>query len=102
MTSRWPGLISGTTSGTSSGIRYDDELLMTGNPAAAKAASASTAISDGKLEITRSQSSGGLHPKTLISFTDSGASKGNFQPHTSVKRLPSERSEAASAVTSKY
>src|SRR5262245_16076230 len=102
MTSRWSGLISGTTIGTSSGIRYDDELLMTGKPAAANAASASTAMSDGRLEITTSQSSGGLHPKTFISFTASGISNGSFQLQTSAKRLPSERSEAASALTSKY
>jgi hypothetical protein len=95
-------LISGTTSGTSSGIRYDDELLMTGKPAAANATSASTAMSEGKLEITRSQSSGGLQPNTFISFAASGISKGSFQLQTSAKRLPSERSEAASAVTSKY
>src|SRR6266851_4727006 len=58
-TTKWSALTSGTSSGTSASMRYDDELLTTGTPAAAKHPSASRATSPGRLEKTTSQSSGG-------------------------------------------
>src|SRR5437879_7462515 len=53
------GFTSGISSGTDSSRRWAEELLTTANPARAKAVSVSPATSAGRLEKTRSQSSGG-------------------------------------------
>src|SRR5579872_2683178 len=55
---------------------------------------------DGKLEKTKSQSSGGCGAFTMIRFTDSGILPGSLQVQAFSNVFPSERSEAASAVTS--
>ncbi len=82
-------------------MRNDDELLITGYPAAANRPSTSRAMADGRLENTTSQSSGGSHGRTRRPRTVSGISPGSRHTHASTYGLPSERSEAASALTTK-
>src|SRR5258706_11968502 len=73
-TSRWSELISGIRRGTSASMRNEDALLITGYPARAKLSSANRATSDGKLESTTSQSSGGCGGRTTIAFTKASKS----------------------------
>jgi len=58
-----------------------------------------TAISDGKLENTKSQSSGGHGASTIKRRTDSGIAPGKRQVQAVSYRWPCERSDPASAVT---
>jgi hypothetical protein len=75
-------------------------LLITGNPARANASSVSRATVDGKLENTRSQSSGGSIGETTMSRIASGIVPGSFHAHACEYGFPAERSDAARAVIS--
>src|SRR6185369_11405239 len=97
---RCSGFTSGISSGTSWPIRCDEELLITGYPARAKSYSALFAMSPGKLEKTKSHSSGGDGGCTMTSLIALGISPGKRQVHASAYVFPCDRSEAARAATS--
>src|SRR5437773_1727679 len=99
---RCPALTSGISSGTSSSIRWDDELLMTGYPAAANCASTGPAMSAGRLESTMSQSSGGCGGRTCSARSADGTFPGRRHTHASPNVFPCERSDAATAVTTSW
>src|SRR6059036_573547 len=80
-------------------MRWDDELLTRGYPAAAKRASTGPATSAGRLENTTSQSSGGSGSRTTRLRAAAGISADSRQAHASAYGLPCERSDPASAVT---
>src|ERR1700676_1831092 len=80
-------------------MRKDEALLIIGYPARAKLSSAARATSDGKLESTTSQSSGGCGDCTTIDFTKAGMSPTSRHVQASPYDFPCERSDAASAVT---
>ena len=82
-----PGSPPGTTNGTSGSIRYADELLSTGYPAATKQPSTSRAISVRETRKTRSQSSGGSRRWTTSPRTLAGMSPGKRQRHALGERL---------------
>src|SRR2546426_11585029 len=82
-------------------MRNDDELVITGYPAAANRPSTSRATPDGRLENTTSHSSGGSHGRTRSARTLSGKSPGSRHWHASTYGFSSERSEAATALTTK-
>src|SRR5712691_4002531 len=99
---RWSGLTSGTSSGTPSSMRWDDELLITGYPAWANRVSIGPATSAGKPENTRSHARGGSGAWTTRAAAVGGTSPGSRQVHASAYGLPCERSDAASAVTTNW
>src|SRR5213595_3644807 len=80
---RWSGFTSGMSKGTASSMRCGDELVRTGYPARAKRVSTSPATSEGRLENTRSQSSGGSGGWTTRRRTATGTSPGSLQAHAS-------------------
>src|SRR3989442_13753259 len=70
---RWSGFTSGISSGTASFMRCGDELVTTRYPARANRVSTGPATSDGRLENTTSQSSGGSGAWTTRPRTAAGA-----------------------------
>src|SRR5216683_7595254 len=81
-------------------MRKEEALLMTGYPASAKASSEERATSEGKLETTTSQSSGGCGGCTTIDLTKAGMSPTSRHVQASPYDFPCERSDAAKAVIS--
>src|SRR5260370_23672089 len=76
---RCSAFTSGMRSGTASSIRWEDELLITGYPAAANRVSTGPATSAGRLENTTSQSTGGPAACTTTGPAASGMSPGRRQ-----------------------
>ena len=79
----WSGFTSGISRGTASSMRCGDELVTTRYPARANRVSTGPATSDGRLENTTSQSSGGSGAWTTSAAAVGGTSPGSRQVHAS-------------------
>src|SRR2546426_11404230 len=84
----WSGFTSGISSGTASSMRCGDELVTTRYPARANRVSTDPATSDGRLENTTSQLSGGSGAWTTRSRTASGTAPGSRQAQAAAYGLP--------------